>query len=66
MSDSAASGRAFILMRQDEPGEAEGYPVAVYVDAPEAAKRHREEAQAVNPNSHYYWIEKPLNPRGEA
>lgn len=42
----------------------EGVPVAVYTfDQREACKRDREHRQSVNPNAHYYVLDKPLNPK---
>ena len=62
----AATNRAFILFRQDEPGNHEGTPVAVYTyDQREACKRDLEHRQSVNPNSFYYVLDKPLNPKAE-
>jgi len=50
--------RCFILLRKDEPGAHDGYPVAVYtLDQREACKLDRDHRQSVNPNSFYYVIE---------
>jgi hypothetical protein len=55
--------RAFVLCRQDEIGNHEGWVVAVYVGDNEACKADMEHRQRINPNARYYVVDKKLNPK---
>jgi hypothetical protein len=60
----AAAARAFIIFRQDEPGNHNGTPVAVYTeDQREACQVDLAHKRSVNPDCHYYVLDKKLNPR---